>query len=92
MQSTGVISEVGKRLAREVPPRSRVVLFGSRARGEAGEDSDFDLLVIEPSITDPMSESVRLGRALGGLGVPTDVIVVDRREAEVGCGCGCVAR
>ncbi len=24
----------------------RVILFGSRARGEAGPDSDFDLLVI----------------------------------------------
>ena len=31
-----------------VEPDAEVLLFGSRARGEAHEDSDFDLLVVTP--------------------------------------------
>lgn len=31
---------------------SRVVLFGSRARGEAGPDSDIDLVVVAPELDD----------------------------------------
>lgn len=31
-----------------VEPRARVILYGSRARGEAHAESDFDLLVVTP--------------------------------------------
>lgn len=31
-----------------VEPRAEVLLFGSRARGEAHEDSDFDLMILTP--------------------------------------------
>ena len=31
-----------------VEPRAEVILFGSRARGEAHEESDFDLLIVTP--------------------------------------------
>ena len=76
-----VIEQIGTRLAAAVPPRSRVVLFGSRARGEATDGSDFDILVIEPEVEDAAKESVRLRRELRGLGVPIDVVVIDEATA-----------
>lgn len=32
----------------ETVPAKKVILFGSRARGEAGPESDYDLLVVVP--------------------------------------------
>jgi len=42
----------------------KIVLFGSRARGDADMDSDFDFLVVERDPKDRHAEMVRLGRAL----------------------------
>jgi hypothetical protein len=57
-----------------------VILFGSHAQGEANEHSDLDFLVIEPSVHDMIDESVRLRRALSGLDVFADVVVVSEDE------------
>jgi len=35
-----------KRAIREVVPDADVILYGSRARGDAGEHSDYDILII----------------------------------------------
>lgn len=80
--TSDVIDEIGVRLGAAIPPRSRVLLFGSRARGEAGDQSDFDVLMIEPEVADAAAESVRLRRELRGLGVPIDVVVVDEAKVE----------
>ncbi len=77
-----VIREAGRRILRAAPPGSRVILFGSHARGEAGEHSDLDFLVIEPEVAHCGEESVRLHRTLRGLGVYADVIVVSEDEAQ----------
>ena len=53
----------------------RIVLFGSYARGEAREDSDLDLLVIERQVEDRAREMVRLRRLLRPLRIPVDVLV-----------------
>jgi predicted nucleotidyltransferase len=76
-----LINEIGRRLAEATPPRSKVVLFGSRAREDAHPASDVDVLVIEPSVRDSAKESVRLRRVLGGLGVPVDVLVFAEADA-----------
>jgi uncharacterized protein len=81
MFDDATITEAGRRLA-EAAPGSRVVLFGSHARGEAGPRSDLDFLVIEPEVENAAAESVRLGRALRGLGVAADVIVVSERHVQ----------
>jgi predicted nucleotidyltransferase len=77
-----LVDEICRRLAAATPAKTRVVLFGSRARGEEGERSDVDVLVIEPAVDDPMKESVRLRRVLRGLSVPIDVLVITKREAD----------
>jgi predicted nucleotidyltransferase len=76
-----LIEEIGRRLAELVPARSKIVLFGSRARQGYRPGSDVDLLVIEPFVDDWVRESVRLRRALRGLGVPIDVLVISEEEA-----------
>jgi predicted nucleotidyltransferase len=76
-----VIHEAGRRMLAAAPAGSRVILFGSHARGEAGEHSDLDFLVIEPSVENVAKESVRLHKTLKGLGVWADVIV--RSEESV---------
>ncbi len=81
MFDEAVIQEAGRRLLQAAPPGSRVILFGSHARGQAGEDSDLDFLVIEPEVEDIAKESVRLHRTLNGLEVWADVIV--RSEESV---------
>lgn len=82
MSDESLIEEIGRRLAKASPPQSRVVLFGSRARGDERSGSDVDVLVIEPAVGDPIQESVRLRRSLRGLGVPIDVLVVAQDEAD----------
>jgi predicted nucleotidyltransferase len=63
-----------------------VVLFGSCAKGCAGQDSDVDFLVIQSGEYGPErrrhSEAVRILRALAPLLVPADVLVYTRSEVE----------
>ena len=58
----------------------RIVLFGSRARGEAGKWSDVDLLVVLPEVADKRKATVEILRALGDLPVSKDVIVTTPDE------------
>ncbi len=75
------IDAVIKRLAEDAHPE-RIVLFGSYARGEAQEDSDLDLLVIETEVEDRAAEMVRLRRLLRPLRIPVDILVYSRHEVE----------
>jgi predicted nucleotidyltransferase len=76
-----VIEEAGRRILEAAPPNSRVILFGSHARGDAGEHSDLDFLVIEPEVENAARESVRLRHTLDGMLVAADVIVVSEEKA-----------
>jgi predicted nucleotidyltransferase len=75
------IIEAGRRLS-EAAPGARVVLFGSHARGDAGPRSDLDFLVVEPEVENTAEESVRLRRALRGMRIFADVVVVRKRDVE----------
>ncbi len=72
-----MIERAGRALIDAASAPAKVILFGSRARGDADEGSDFDFLVIEHEVDDRLAEAVRLRRALRGFGVPVDVIVMD---------------
>ncbi len=69
-------------LLRRAAPGATIIVFGSSARGETGEDSDLDVLVIEPRVTDQWGEMVRLSDALRPLGIPADVLVVSQQTFE----------
>jgi predicted nucleotidyltransferase len=64
------------RLLLDAAPGSRVILFGSYARGQGGSDSDLDFLVVEPKVESRRSEMVRLRDVLRPLRIPVDVLVV----------------
>ena len=70
----------------EVVDPEQVVLFGSHARGDAGTDSDIDLVVIEAEPFGPGrdrgAEETRLWRALAKFHVPKDVLVYSREEVD----------
>ena len=82
MISDTAIVDAGRRLAMASSSPARVVLFGSRARGDAHEDSDLDFLVIEERVENKLREMVSLRDALPPLGVPVDVVVVSEEEVE----------
>jgi predicted nucleotidyltransferase len=64
----------------------QIILFGSRARGDARPDSDVDLLIIE---SEPFSaqrsrrkEAGRLWMALSSIDVSKDLLLYSRDEVE----------
>ncbi len=75
-----VLAEIVRRLV-EVYRPERIYLFGSTARGDAGPDSDYDLMVILP---DKAPLHLRRGipgyRALRGTGVAADLQVWPLRD------------
>ena len=76
------LQEIVNRLIVAYRPE-RVYLFGSHARGDAGPDSDFDLLVIVPDDAPPERRRSRLAyEALRGTGVAADVVVWTRGYFE----------
>ena len=77
-----LIEEFTRRLA-AAAPGAKVILFGSRSRGEERPNSDLDLLVIERGeVKSPGDEFLRLRRELRGLGVGVDLLVVSADYAE----------
>jgi len=78
------IRQAANLLVNSTPPDSRVILFGSRARGGAGPNSDIDFLVVEPEVKDRVAEMVRLRAVLHPLLrhylIPVDIVVVSREQ------------
>lgn len=66
----------------EVHP-ARIILFGSVARGEAGPDSDLDLLVVLDDL-DPAARARLMGSLRFAISAPAaiDVLVTDVDEYE----------
>jgi predicted nucleotidyltransferase len=81
MVSDEILRIATERLVREFQP-CRVILFGSHARGTADAHSDVDLLVVCPVSGSRRALMVAMDRALGGLGIARDVIVLTPEEFE----------
>ena len=69
------IDELVRRIVDLVHPL-RIILFGSHARGDAGPDSDVDLLVVVPEGTKRARVEALLYREIRGLKIPFDVLAV----------------
>lgn len=81
MISEETIQVVTARL-KDAAPEATIILFGSHARGDAGPDSDLDILVVEPTVSARRREMVRLSDALRDLRIPVDIIVASKRDFE----------
>jgi predicted nucleotidyltransferase len=73
------VPEIVARVAQRFDPE-RIVLFGSLARGEAGPDSDIDLLVVFRAVSDKRAAAVALRRAVADVPAPVDFVVTDVAE------------
>jgi len=60
----------------------RVILFGSHARGDAGPDSDVDLLVVMPVEGSKREKAVEIGVALHDIRLPKDIVVTTPEAFE----------
>ena len=61
----------------EISQPLRIILFGSYVRGETTINSDLDILIITSNeIDNPRKESVRIRRALRGISMSMDILVV----------------
>ncbi|NOX62540.1 MAG: nucleotidyltransferase domain-containing protein [Chloroflexi bacterium] len=82
MTSIENLAEIVNRLVRGLHPE-RVYLFGSRARGEEDEHSDYDLLVVVPESDLPRHRrEAQSYDLLWGVQTPVDIIVLTRQEFE----------
>ena len=75
MTSETIVSTMVERIVGQFQP-SRVLLFGSRARGAASDVSDVDLLVVMNDVPDRRRAAVEMRRALRDLPASKDIAVV----------------
>ena len=80
-----LLQQMVETIVREVSPET-IILFGSRARGDARSDSDIDLLVVEKEPFSPQrsrrKESARLYIALMDTEISKDILLYSRDEFD----------
>jgi uncharacterized protein len=82
MLSAKEIQHTADQIMQHVSSPARVVVFGSYGRGEATQDSDLDLLVIQKSVADFTQEYTRLREAIGAIGVGVDLLLITEDQYE----------
>jgi len=75
------IREMVKRIVKQFDPE-KIILFGSQARGDAGPDSDVDLLVVMEVEGSKREKRLEIRLALHDIDVSKDVIVTTPEDFE----------
>jgi len=81
MISQELIDVAIRRLAEGFDPE-RIILFGSQARGTADDRSDADFLIITKLTSKRRTLILEMDRALRGLGLARDIVVLTPEEFE----------
>lgn len=68
------LEEIINRILQVIIP-DKIILFGSRARGKAKPESDYDLLVIKSGIDDEIKIARKIYRNLIGVDESVDIMV-----------------
>ena len=79
METDRWLEEMVARIRNAVQPE-RIILFGSRARGQARPSSDYDLLVVQESDEPRYRRAVPLYTVLADLPVEVNILVYTPRE------------
>lgn len=78
------LAEIVRRLVHEFHPM-RIFLFGSRARGDAGGNSDYDILVVVPATAEvPNYRLVQRAHryTLQGIPAPVDIVIISESQFD----------
>jgi predicted nucleotidyltransferase len=76
-----LVRDIVRRIVQAAQP-DKIILFGSRARGDARPDSDIDILVIQDSTEPGYRRDAALYLALAGLNAPVDLITYTPEEVS----------
>lgn len=75
------LDEIIYRILQVIKP-DKIILFGSRAKGNAQLESDYDLMVVKSNIENELKIEQNLYRNFIGLGVGVDIIVTTPEKLE----------
>jgi len=74
LAKTKEIQQMVRRIVSRFHPE-QIILFGSHARGEAGPDSDVDLLIVLPFLGSKREKQLEIRLALQSIRTPKDILV-----------------
>jgi len=75
------IEEMIRRIVAKFDPE-KIILFGSHARGEAGPDSDADLLVVMRVAGSRRKKAAEIHLALWGIDLAADILIFTPEQIE----------
>lgn len=81
MEERDLLEQVTQTIVDKFHPR-RVILFGSRARGDARPDSDIDLLIEMETTETPPERAIEVSAVFGLRPWPLDVLVYTPAEVK----------
>ncbi|MDD2734730.1 MAG: nucleotidyltransferase domain-containing protein [Desulfuromonadaceae bacterium] len=76
-----LVQEIIGRILSVIKP-TKVLLFGSAARGNMGANSDIDLLVVVPNGVHRRRTTQNIYRNMLGVGFAADIVVVTEEDIE----------
>jgi uncharacterized protein len=76
-----ILDEMVRRIVDQFHPE-KIILFGSYARNEFTEDSDFDFLIVMPVENSQRQKANEIDLALADRTIPIDIIVVTPEQYE----------